>query len=124
MEPKAILIFLCCLFWLGACSNNEPSLPTRVPTANPIQSLPPTNTPIISEIEIDSSDNSTSDTAEIEAVLQEVDQEVCQEILETQAELEALQEEGKDIAELATAVAELAVELEYCESLATPTPNN
>lgn len=123
MNPKTV-VFLCCLFWLAACSNNDPSLPTRVPTAMPIIPIPPTNTPISSKIEVETINDTSSDAAEIDPVLNEIDREVCQEIFETQAELDALQKEGKDVAELATAVAELADELENCESFMTPTPNN
>lgn len=125
-----IIVLLCCLFWLGACSQNDMSLPTRVPTALPLPSLPPTNTPLSSEIQsempnaVNAIDATANDAAEIDAILQEIDQEVCREVFDTQAELEALQDEGKDVAELATAVAELAVELDYCKSLITPTPVN
>lgn len=96
----------------------------------PLTPLPATNTPIPSEIEsempnaVNTIGTTASDTAEIDTILQEVDLKVCAEVFETQAELETLQEAGKDVTELATAVAELAVELAYCESLLTPTPVN
>jgi hypothetical protein len=54
--------------------------------------------------------------------LPEIDQAVCAEALETQAELESLQEQGQDVAELATAVAELVGEMSQCASFYTPTP--
>ena len=128
---KVLVLFscLCALFLLSACSQNESPLPTRVPTAMPLP-LPATNTPPAVEIESDVPDPTTipdaaaSAPAEIEAVLQAIDLETCQEIIETQAELNALQEEGNDVTELATAVAELALELEGCELFVTATPEN
>jgi hypothetical protein len=61
---------------------------------------------------------------EAEAILETLDLETCQEALATQSELETLQEQGQDVTELATAVAELIEELENCETLLTPTPLN
>ncbi len=92
--------------------------------------LPATNTPPAVEVESGvpdpsiSPDAAASATAEIDAILQEIDLEACQQIIETQAELDALQEQGKDVTELATAVAELAIELEYCEPLLVATPES
>jgi hypothetical protein len=121
-----IPILLCCLFWLAACTNTNPSPPTRMPTAIPLEDpLPATNTPLNTEIEPDipgPANIPPDDTVEADPALQEIDAEVCREAFEKQAELEALQEQGQDVTELVTAVAELVVELSYCESFFTPTP--
>lgn len=137
MRAQVIFLFFC-LLGLGACTGNDPALPTYMPTAvpelitTPTTPLPPTNTPITNELAtmpatpqpLTSTPIMTNDEADVDAVLQEIDQEVCQEVLTTQAELVALQEQGQDVAELVTAVAELVDELADCESLLTPTPFN
>ncbi|MCL4263403.1 MAG: hypothetical protein KJ069_09315 [Anaerolineae bacterium] len=130
MNLKVIFLFCGGLFWLAACGRDNSSLPTRVPTAAPLISLPLTNTPFTSEIELETphaanaTDSMVDDATEVDAILQEIDLEVCQQVFQTRAELDVLQEQGKDVTELATAVAELVVELAYCESLLTPTPTN
>ena len=91
----------------------------------PVLSLPATNTPISSApAEDDASGLATSEANEAEAVIEEIDREVCEEAVTTQAELADMQAQGEDVAELATAVAELMVELGDCEILLTPTPFN
>ena len=116
MKAKAVL-FIVCLWTLAGCSNSNAPLPTLIPTAwvertaTPLPSLPATNTPV-----------HVPEDEGVEAVLEEIDRETCQEAVKTQEELEGLQAQGQDVAELATAVAELIIELDNCDILLTPTP--
>jgi hypothetical protein len=143
MKAKATLIFFW-LFVLAACASKDATLPTRVPTVvleatvAADQPLPATNTPVPMVVNGDNAlpaattvspsspntNNTASEEGDVETALQDIDQEVCQEAFAAQAELNALQEQGQDVSELATAVAELVDELAYCESLLTPTPSN
>jgi hypothetical protein len=122
---KARTILLLSLWAIVGCTNNDAPLPTLVPTAwieatpLPALPLPATNTPPSQP-----PDTAVDEEIEAEAILETLDLETCQEALATQSELEALQEQGQDVTELATAVAELIEELENCETLLTPTPLN
>jgi len=130
MRTHIILFFLLFLT-VAACTDNNPTLPTLMPTvqielpATPVLSLPATNTPLSAEPAIDNGlELATSEAAEADAVIEEIDRKVCQEALATQAELATLQAQGQDVAELATAAAELVEELDDCVILLTPTPFN
>ena len=130
MRIKIILFFL--LFWtLAACDNDSSVLPTLMPTAQlespptAVLSLPATNTPVSPAPTIDGAPAvATNESDEAEAVIEEIDREVCEQAATAQAELADRQAQGKDVAELATAVAELMAELDNCEILLTPTPFN
>ena len=108
-----------------ACTNEETPLPTLQPTLAPLASSVP-DTAIFPTPESTGEAGSVgipaSSTAEADPALQEIDQAICAEALETQAELESLQEQGQDVAELATAAAELVGEMSQCASFYTPTP--
>ena len=136
MKTK-IFLLLCCVLGLVACTNEEPPLPTLQPTivlsASPASDTIDVATPDASEAtalaptlaatgEPGSMDVPANSTAEADPALQEIDQAVCAEALKTQAELERLQEQGQDVAELATAVAELVGEMSQCASFYAPTP--
>ena len=118
MKIKITLI-LVCVVALSACTNSNTPVPTLAPTAHiesvatPSAPLPATNTPI-----------PMTQADETDVALEEIDREVCQEAVTTQSELKLLQEQGQDVTELATAVAELIAELEDCVILLTPTPFN
>ena len=112
-----------------ACTGEELPLPTLqpslIPLASPIPDTVDTTTRNASEATaISPTLEATGEAGTIEAdpALQEIDQAVCAEALKTQAELETLQEQGQDVAELATAVAELVGEMSQCASFYTPTP--
>lgn len=113
-----------------ACTNEDTPLPTlqptNVPLASPVPDAGDTATRDASEAptidEAGSVDVPANSTVEADPALQEIDQEVCAEALKTQAELETLQEQGQDVSELATAVAELVGEMSQCASFYTPTP--
>lgn len=95
------------------------------PSPTAVLSLPATNTPIPSTPVVDDASGlATGEANEAEAVIEEIDREVCEQAVITQAELADRQAQGEDVAELATAVAELMVELGGCEILLTPTPFN
>ena len=126
MNPvKAKIIIFFCMLAFVSCTTNDAPLPTLVPTAwieataTPAPSLPATNTP-----PSHTPDTAVDEANEAEALIEAIDLETCQEALATQSELENLQVQGQDVAELATAVAELIEELENCEILLTPTPLN
>ncbi len=85
----------------------------------PLPPLPATNT--LPSDTLDSIEDGINGAG---TVIELIDLETCQEALATQSELESLQEQGQDVAELATAVAELIEELENCETFLTPTPLN
>lgn len=124
MKTKRYLL-LCCVLSLMACANEEAPLPTLQPTLTPLaSSVPNTALPPTTEAtgEASSADVPASSTVEADPALPEIDQAVCEEALETQAELETLQEQGQDVSELATAVAELVGEMSQCASFYTPTP--
>ncbi|MCI0395902.1 MAG: hypothetical protein L0332_17640 [Chloroflexi bacterium] len=98
-----------CLLWSGTllllgCNGGDTPLPTRVIPAATVEVLP------------------TQDLTAIDAVLQEIDDEVCREAHETRAEIEALLQQGQDVADLAEAIDELIAELEGCSTMLTPTP--
>ena len=120
MKSKILFITICLWALSGCVSRNNSPVPTLIPTAwieataTPLPALPATNTPIATL---------AANEGE-EAILEVIDQETCQEALTTQQELEDLQAQGEDVAELATAVAELITELDNCEILLTPTPLN
>lgn len=108
-----------------ACTNEESPLPTLQPTIVPLASpVPDTALPSTIEAtgEAGSLDVPANSTVEADPALPEIDQAVCAEALETQMELESLQEQGQDVTELATAVAELVGEMSQCASFYTPTP--
>jgi hypothetical protein len=120
MKAK-IIIFFACFVAVAACTDNAAPVPTLVPTAwleataTPLPTtLPATYTPVVAPLV-------TDETAD---ALQDVDWDTCQEAVTTQQELLELQAQGQDVAELATAVAELIVELDDCVILMTPTPFN
>lgn len=126
MNPmKATIIFFFCMWAIVSCTSNDAPVPTLAPTAwidvptTPSHALPATNTPPTLP-----SGPAADETSEAEAILETIDLEACREALATQSELESLQEQGQDVAELATAVAELIEELENCETGLTPTPFN
>ena len=124
MKTKRLL-FLCCVLGLMACSTENTPLPTLQPTLPPLASPVPDTviSPTLEATgEAGSIDVPASSTVEADPALPEIDQAVCEEALETQAELERLQEQGQDVAELATAVAELGGEMSKCASFYTPTP--
>ncbi len=114
-----ITFILVCFVALSACTNSNTPLPTLAPAAHiefvatASAPLPATNTPI-----------PMTQADETDVAIEEIDREVCQDARTTQSELELLQEQGQDVTELATAVAELIEELEDCVILLTPTPFN
>ncbi|MAT96601.1 MAG: hypothetical protein CL608_05610 [Anaerolineaceae bacterium] len=108
-----------------ACADESTPLPTLQPTLAPLASpVPDTAIPATIEAtgEAGSEAVPASSTPEADPALPEIDQAVCEEALKTQAELETLQEQGQDVSELATAVAELVGEMSQCASFYTPTP--
>jgi hypothetical protein len=136
MKTK-IFLLLVCVLGLMACTNEDTPLPTGQPTLAPLASPVPdtvdTATRDAAEAtalsptleatgEAGSLDIPANSTVEADPALPEIDQAVCAEALETQAELESLQEQGQDVAELATAVAELVGEMSQCASFYTLTP--
>lgn len=117
-----------------ACTNEETPLPTIQPTLAPLASPVPdtVNTATGDASEATAISPATGEagsvavpansTVEADPAMPEIDQAVCAEALKTQAELESLQAQGQDVAELATAVAELVGEMSQCASFYTPTP--
>ncbi len=131
MTRGKIILFFLLFLAVAACTGNNTTLPTLMPTvqielpAPPVLSLPATNTPLSTEPATDNDPAfATNEATTAEAVIEEIDREVCQQALATQAELAALQDQGQDVAELATAAAELVEELDNCVILLTPTPFN
>ncbi|HSG16320.1 MAG TPA: hypothetical protein VLE70_08360 [Anaerolineae bacterium] len=60
------------------------------------------------------SDNIVDEFMDVNVMLQEIDSSVCQQADETQAEIEALSNQGADLGDLSTAILELKDELDYC----------
>ena len=130
-------LFLIGLLLLAGCNGRETPLPAATAEATPttvslpatVQAVPSTKaTPTIAPVSPDKTPtrspatDPTEDLEAIDTVLQEIDNQVCQEALETRAEIEALLQQGQDIADLAAAIDELIAELEGCSLTPTPTP--
>jgi hypothetical protein len=137
---KSLMKFLTAfiLFLLVACNGGGDAVPTTAqqaatPILDDTNTLPATTdiatpqpqqpldaTLTLESIEIQSDTIITGDDfLPIDNILNEIDDEVCQDAYETKWEIEALIEEGADLAELESAVDELIKELENCP---TPTP--